>query len=246
MPKYQDIKRAIYERIAAGEFTAGMVLPPERVLIEQYQVSRITIRQAIAGLVAEGVLYTSQGKGTFVRNREGDLNLVRLTSCTEDIKNLGYRPTKKVVSKEIEIANANLRADLRLNEGDRVFRLSRIFYANKITVNFTITNLVYARFPGIENFDFGYVSLYDTLRNNYGLQILRAQRKIEAVLPSEQVADHLRMSTSTPILLFSSITFGVMDSDIFPFESYTSWYRSDRYSFYLDQNGGGADTSEKN
>lgn len=246
MPKYQDIKRAIYERILAGEFTAGMILPSGRVLIEQYQVSRITIRQAIAGLIAEGVLYTAQGKGTFVRNQGGDLNLVRLTSCTEDIMRLGYHPTKKVVSKEIEVASASLRADLRLNEGDKVFRLSRIFFANKNSVNFTTTNLAYRCFPGIEQYDFAFVSLYETLRNNFGLQIVRAQRKIEAALPCQQVADYLRMSVNTPILLFSCITYGKTDGHVFPFETYISWYRSDRYSFFIDQYEGGVSATDDN
>ena len=244
MPKYQDVKRSIFERIQSGEFSAGVALPSERELIEQYQVSRITVRQAITGLVNEGLLSSVQGKGTFVQSRGGNLHLVRLTGCTEDIRNLGYTPSKKVISKEIQIPAANIRADLELDQGEDTLNLARIFYANKNPLNYTITNLAYRHFPGIEVIDFGVVSLYETLQTKYGLQILRAQRKIEAALPSKQIADYLMMNTSTPILFFSCITYGKLDGIEFPFESYISWYRSDRYSFYIDQSGGGAASEE--
>lgn len=245
MKKYQDVKRSIYERIQTGEFSAGDVLPSERELIEQYQVSRITVRQAISGLVNEGLVYSVQGKGTYVQSRARDLHLLRLTSCTEDIRNLGYIPSKKVISKEIQIPTANIRADLELDDGEKTLNLARIYYANKNPVNFTITNLAFRHFPGIEVIDFGIASLYETLQTKYGLTILHAKRKIEAALPSKQIADYLMMNISTPILLFSCITYGDLDGAEFPFESYISWYRSDSYSFYIDQVGGGETASKE-
>jgi len=246
MSKYQDVKRSIFERIQSGEFTAGAALPSEREFIEQYQVSRITVRQAISGLVNEGVLSTVQGKGTFIQSRGGDLNLVRLTSCTEDIRRMGFSPTKKVISKEIQHPSAHVQKDLQLDPGEHVLNLSRVYYANKNPVNFTVTNLAYRHFPGIEVIDFGIVSLYETLQTKYGLKIQRAQRKIEAALPSKQIAEYLVMNTNTPILLFSCITYGKLNGIEFPFESYISWYRSDRYSFYIDQSGGAGATQEEN
>ena len=246
MAKYQDVKRSLFERIQSGEFSAGGALPSERELIEQYQVSRITVRHAITGLVNEGLLYLVQGKGTFVQSRGRNLHLVRLTSCTEDIRNLGYTPSKKVISKEIQFPSENIRADLELDHGEDTLYLARIYYANKKPVNFTITNLAYRHFPGIEVIDFGVVSLYETLETKYGLEILRAKRKIEAAMPSKQIADYLMMNISTPILLFSCITYGKLDGIEFPFESYISWYRSDRFSFYIDQVGGGEAASEEN
>lgn len=246
MPKYQDVKRSIFERIQSGEFDTGRPLPSERELIEQYQVSRITVRQAISGLVNEGLLYTAQGKGTFVQSQGGNLNLVRLTSCTEDIRNLGYTPSKKVIAKEIQDATEHVRMELQVEKGEKILTLSRIYYANKNPVNFTVTNLAFQHFPGIEVIDFGVVSLYETLQMKYGLKILRAQRKIKAALPSKQIADYLMMNVKTPILQFSCISYGKLDGVEFPFESYVSWYRSDRYSFYIDQFGGGATTSEIN
>lgn len=243
MPKYRDVKRAIYARIMEGEFTPGTVLPSERILVEQYQVSRITVRRAVADLIYEGVLYTTQGKGTFVRDHVRNLNLVCLTSCTEDIRKLGYKPTKKVISKNIEGASPSICSELELATGEKVFKLSRVFFADNNTVNYTTTYLAYKYFPEIEKYDFSFVSLYETLHNNYGLEILSAKRKIEAALPSAQVAEYLKMNVNTPILLFHCTTIGRFDGEVFPFETYTSWYRSDQYSFYIDQyRGGGVET----
>ncbi len=68
-------------------------LPPERDLAEEFSVSRITVRKAIDGLVAEGLLTRKQGSGTFVAGRV-EKNFSKLTSFTEDMIARGRVPTK--------------------------------------------------------------------------------------------------------------------------------------------------------
>ena len=57
LPKYYLVKKSIVEKIENEEFQPGEPIPSERELMEDYQVSRITIRKAIEELVAEGYLY---------------------------------------------------------------------------------------------------------------------------------------------------------------------------------------------
>ncbi|MEM9276062.1 MAG: GntR family transcriptional regulator [Cyanobacteria bacterium P01_F01_bin.143] len=66
MPLHLDISEQIQKQILAGKYLPGDKLPSERELIAQWQVSRITIRQAIANLVQQGLVTTHQGKGVFV------------------------------------------------------------------------------------------------------------------------------------------------------------------------------------
>ena len=67
LPKYYLVKKSVVEKIENEEFQPGEPIPSERELMEDYQVSRITIRKAIEELVAEGYLYKVQGKGTYVK-----------------------------------------------------------------------------------------------------------------------------------------------------------------------------------
>jgi GntR family transcriptional regulator len=68
-PLYKQVQAAIREAIATRVLMPNDALPPERELAEQFEVSRITVRKAISGLVSEGVLESQHGSGTFVRSK---------------------------------------------------------------------------------------------------------------------------------------------------------------------------------
>lgn len=65
---YQQVAAAIREAILSGEFTPDSLLPSEAQLMTRYQVSRPTVRNAIAALRAEGLIDVRHGKGSFVRS----------------------------------------------------------------------------------------------------------------------------------------------------------------------------------
>lgn len=68
-PVYRQLAALLRERIESGVYAPGDVLPAESALIEEHDVSRGTVRQAIALLRAEGLVVTEHARGTFVRDR---------------------------------------------------------------------------------------------------------------------------------------------------------------------------------
>lgn len=66
MAKYQDIAEEIKQKILREEYEVNTTIPSEFKLQEIYDVSRHTIRQAIAVLVNEGYLRKEKGSGTYV------------------------------------------------------------------------------------------------------------------------------------------------------------------------------------
>jgi GntR family transcriptional regulator len=68
-----------------------VALPPERDLAEMYEISRITVRKAIDGLVEQGLLVRRQGSGNFVSSRV-EKNFAKLTSFSEDMRARGRTP----------------------------------------------------------------------------------------------------------------------------------------------------------
>ncbi|WBB59364.1 GntR family transcriptional regulator [Streptomyces sp. WMMC500] len=82
---YQQVAAAIREAILSGEFEAGAPLPSESQLIERYEVSRPTVRNAIAVLRAEGLIEVRHGKGSFVRRtRQPTLTIERRVTRTRN------------------------------------------------------------------------------------------------------------------------------------------------------------------
>jgi len=85
---YRAVVDALRREIETGRFAETQLLPPERVLCELLEVSRTTLRKAIADLIAEGVLYHRHGAGTFIHRATPRVEQPssRLTSFTEDMR----------------------------------------------------------------------------------------------------------------------------------------------------------------
>ena len=64
LPFYHQLYEILHSKIVHGEWQPGDMIPTESELIEQYEVSRMTVRQALDILVNEGLIYRQQGRGT--------------------------------------------------------------------------------------------------------------------------------------------------------------------------------------
>lgn len=65
-PTHQ-VREQLLSAIKRGEFPAGSSLPSERALCETFGVSRVSVREAIAGLEAMGLIRVQHGRGAFVQ-----------------------------------------------------------------------------------------------------------------------------------------------------------------------------------
>lgn len=234
-PKYYLLKQDLITKIDGRQFAEGNPIPSERELVQQYHVSRITVRRAIDELVREGYLYKVQGRGTFVKTEEFSQDLVCITSCTQDVINLGMTPRRKVLASEVIDPDEARRRALELGPNDRVFHLERIYYADDMPINLTSTYLPYKLFLGIDSYDFSNESLYDIIEREYSVHLTNATRSIEAVLARGEVAEHLEVKAGTPILYFGCVTHAEVRGKQLPIENFDCFYRSDKFKFYINQ-----------
>src|SRR5205814_6155689 len=117
LPRYYQLKEIMRERVRAGEWQPGDLIPSERELGETYGISRMTARQAVTDLVIEGLFYREQGKGTFVSDRKITQQLIHLTGFTEYIRARGQRRGTKVLSAEMRPADEATAERLRISPG---------------------------------------------------------------------------------------------------------------------------------
>lgn len=236
-PKYYCVKHDIIEKINNEEFLLGQAIPSERELMEIYKVSRITIRRAVEELVHEGYLYKSQGQGTFVKGEKYTQDLCLITSCTEQITKSGMTPRRLLIEQTLQPTDKKRQRLLELKEGDEVLKLARVYLADEEPVNYTITYIAAKYFRGVEQYDFKDRSLYEVLKQEYGLKITKAKRYVEAVLASDEVCEHLDMEENDPVLLFTCVTYGLVNGKDVPIETFKCFYRSDKFKFHIDQVG---------
>ena len=91
LPLYQQLQRVLRDAIGRGIYGPAEALPAERQLASELDISRITVRKAIDGLVEDGLLARRAGSGTFVNNRV-EKNFAKLTSFSEDMRSRGRTP----------------------------------------------------------------------------------------------------------------------------------------------------------
>src|SRR5436305_6502125 len=114
LPLYYQLKEVLKQQIRAGHLAAHTASPSEPELVANYQVSRATVRQALAELVHECLLYRQHGKGTFVCERRVQQNLSELTSFSEAIRRRGQRPGGLLLVNELVRGTEAVRQQLRL------------------------------------------------------------------------------------------------------------------------------------
>ncbi len=228
-PLHASIGAALKREIASGRFAQSDVLPGERELCEMLDVSRTTLRRAIAALVEEGVLVHRHGAGTFVRRSPPHVEqpLSRLTSFTEDMRLRGLAASSRVIERGVFLPTPEESMMLDIALSETVFRLSRLRLADGSPMAVERA-AVPMRFLG----DAERVgdSLYAALEAS-GRRPVRAVQRLRAVLVGAPEAALLEIAEGAPALDIHRVAY-IADGRRVEFTRST--YRSDTYDFVAE------------
>jgi GntR family transcriptional regulator len=224
-PKYWVLKRHLLDML--DTMPTGAPIPTERALAAEYDVSRTTVRQALAELTIEGRLVRVQGKGTFAAEPKVAQRL-QLSSYTEDMRAQGREPSSKLLAVGEEPVDAELATLLDTRQGAKLLRLHRLRLADGEPMAIETTHLPLGRFRGLRRHVRGSESLYQVLAEQYGVRMGHAEETIETSLATPVEAEMLGADVGLPMLLLSRHSF---DAEGRPVEWVRSVYRGDRYKF---------------
>ncbi len=228
-PKYYVLKEEL--RVLAADSEPGATLPPERTLAARYATSRTTVRQAIAELVAEGVLHRTQGKGTFVAAPHPTY-VRQLTSFSEDAGVQNLDTSSRIISVDVVPADALQAAQLGVAPGSLLTRVERVRLINGEPLAHETAHV-----PG----DLGDIrthldehgSLYSTLSRCYGIEIAVAEDTVATRVAGPDEARLLVVEVGAPLLM---IHRRGLDADDKPVEWTRSVFRGDRFHYFARMN----------
>lgn len=224
VPLYYRVKTELLGLIQ--HWGEGAALPSERELAERFEVSRITLRQAVGELVLEGKLLRNHGSRTVVAPPKL-LQPLSLTSYTEGMREQGREPGRTPITTERMPADRDLARQLGIEHRGEVVHLERVLLADGERVGLESTYLPLERFPALlEDFDPS-GSLYSYLRGS-GVVFDEAEERIETVLATPREALLIGTSSSMPMVLLHRVSWS---PDGAPIERVRSLYRGDRFSF---------------
>ena len=230
IPMYAQIQAQLLAMIRSNRLSAGDPLPSEEELSRVYGVSRMTSRQALQVLKSQGFATRHKGRGTYVTQPKVEKDIAHLAGFTAEMEALGKKASSQLLTSETIAATLKIADHLAIATGASVFRLRRLRLADGLPVAIEESCLSTSKFAGIEKLDFLRRSLYQTLRERYGVRFGVADEILEARAASKTEAQLLAIPPRSSLLVISRTLWNVEGE---PFEMARSAYRGDRYRAVL-------------
>jgi GntR family transcriptional regulator len=190
-----ELKRAIIE----GEFPPTSKLPNEETLCTRYNVSRITLREAVRGLIEDGYVIRRQGAGTFVTSGPALRNSLDTNfSYTEYLESTGIRASKKVLESRRVTADEEVADELELEPGSEVVMIRRVRIAGRRPAIYSIDNLPADIVDAKRDVKAFSGSLYKLLSSR-GHDVDHARTIITPVVATPEIAAILEVGVGEPL-----------------------------------------------
>ncbi|WP_229674186.1 GntR family transcriptional regulator [Nakamurella endophytica] len=227
-PLWIQASNVIRSEIDKGALQPGTRLPPERELCAQLNISRVTLRKALAKLVEEGALSATHGRGWYISGagtateREWPHTL---ESFTETARRMRLVPHSRVLRAAAQPASLDEAELLSIAPGTPLFHLDRVRLLDDVPIAIDISAVPLAMAPDLPAVDFETASLYQVLLDA-GLNLVRADSTIESREVDPVDAPYLDLDVGKPILLLHQV---VLDESGRPVLSSLVKYSGARY-----------------
>lgn len=225
---YYQLYDILCKDIKEGKYKPGDLLPTENDMIEQFGVSRVTVRKAMDMLMSDGLIGKRRGYGAYVEQKKMEQRLNKVVHFSNDMEQRGYKASVKLLENRKVMATKTIAQALSIPEGHPLIHIKRLRYADGVPMCIESAYLIYDWCPEVLNQDFAQLSLRHFLEENYDIVWKKASQKIFAMKANAQIAGNLNIKDGDPMIYLERISY---NKDNVPGEYLQSYYRGD--SFYL-------------
>ena len=214
-PLYEQVRARLIEGISAGRWRPGEAIPSEGALAGTYGVAIGTVRKAVDALVAEQVLDRQQGKGTFVTQHDESRRLFHFFHVVGNDGHKAY-PEVKTLAFRRDRADAASAKSLAIAPHEKVIRIRNLLSLEGSPRILDDITLPAALFPGLN--EKAFVSrgntIYHLYQSRYGINVLRADERLRAILASAEDARLLRVEPGAPLLEIRRVALTFRDRPV--------------------------------
>lgn len=229
-PLYYQLKEVLKQEIEEEKYKKGDTFLTERQLQEKFGVSRVTVRQAVSELTNEGYLQCSRGIGTVVVFNKINENLKQVISFSEEMAHHGITMKTSHCVMGREKAGKTVALNLGILEGSYCYKLERVRCAQNIPIVYSITWLTNKYRLPIDD-DLYRNSLYELLKEEYGIVIARGCDSFEAALATAVTGKFLNIEQGQPVFKRIRNTYD-QDGDILEYT--ICYYAGERYKYTIE------------
>ena len=195
--EYVRVKMQLLQDIGKGVYALGDKLPTERQMCEMFNVSRITIRQALSELEKEGWVQRIQGRGTFVQESKKDAPekfeqpLSSNYSFSEELRKRNITPGSRVLSLTRILAQPPLTNKLQVERGHMVDVLLRLRLADDVPYAYETSYVPSEYLNGATAEEIAQNGLYNTMMTKSGIRPNKAVELLEAAIAPDVIVQAL-------------------------------------------------------
>jgi len=226
VPFYFQLAELLEHQISSSRWNVGERLPSEPALCAQFNLSRTTIRQALARLEQEGLITRDKGRGTFVAHSRPRSWLIQTTEgfFQEQFIRTGHRVTSRILRIERTTLPPWATHALRLPDNSEGAVVERVRAVDGLVALYCINCLP----ATVAEFVLGLgpdESLYQRLAETRSIHVTGGRRTIESVSAGDRLASLLEINPTDPVAYIESVAW---DSTGQTVDSYRAWLRTDR------------------
>ncbi|KAA8999344.1 GntR family transcriptional regulator [Affinibrenneria salicis] len=208
--KYIVIAQEIKKRIISQQYDLGEPLPDQFKLADEFHTSRMTIQRAIQLLIIEGILYTRQGQGTFIRKNflqlsQWDSPATDYFGATKKWEGVGV-VTSEIIKFDIRFPSEKEQSCLLIGADMPIYDLIRLRLLNGEPVSLDYTLMPLSLVPGL-NRDILQKSIFNYVQHDLGLKIMGSYRIIRAMKSGEYEQRYLNCQAVDPVLEVEQIIY---------------------------------------
>ncbi|WP_337842274.1 histidine utilization repressor [Rheinheimera sp.] len=203
--KFVTIKDHILAQVESAAWPEHSRIPSENELAGQFGVSRMTARRALQELTEQGVLYRTQGVGSFVASPKSQSSLLEIRNIADDITRRGHFHSAQLVQLTSLPCPALVASALGMVRHQPVFFSLIVHYDNQTPLQLEARYVNPMMIPDYLAQDFHYQTPHEYL--SAVAPLTDAEHLIEAVLPDELCQKYLKIPPSEPCLRLTRRTF---------------------------------------
>lgn len=228
-----EIVDKLVSLMASGKYSPHDKLPSENDIADQYKMPRITVRKAYERLRELGYVYKMQGKGSFVKDRYKQIELVLSgdVSFSQKMIEKGYDfQSKTIFCQEIKY-DKRIHDSLETGEEDRIFKVGRLRYIDQQPIALHISYVAETIFQDIHAVGMDITSMFDYYHSKGYREFFSKPSVLSVSFPTKSQRNLLNCTSLIPLLVLES---GCTDKKTGTVLEYTRiLYRSDCFSYVI-------------
>lgn len=238
LPLYHQLFIDLRRRLLSGEWKSGDPFPKDSEIEAAYDVSRITVRQAVSQLVDSNFVVRYRGKGSFVGNLSREGARVNHHSVAAEISELGGAPTHKFLSLERHEVSEVTAHQLEMPVGGEVSILKRLYLMDGEPFCHEAIMVSTVRFPDVFTNVFANCERLADAYRRLGIDVVKSDQMVNAIMLSGEVHQRLNLPPEAPALFVERVGFSAANE---PLEVRRLYYRTDNHTLRQEIIWGSAD-----